>query len=214
MKKMATNNCDNFGNPINVANGGTGLTTRTAHSIQIGNGTSSPTQLTVGATGTVLIGNTGADPSFSATPTVTSITFGSGTALGTYTEGTWTPTLTGGTTTGTTTYTSQTGYYTQIGRMIIVIGTIVITAATGTGNVIIGGLPQTVSNSVASARNGSVYMNGSSWAWPVSSATLICRAIANTTHIQLVTGKSASSTSFVNMTNAALTLTFTQCYFM
>src|SRR6266478_2110572 len=46
----------------------------TNHSVQLGNASGSLSSLSVGATGTVLIGNTGADPSFSASPTVTSIT--------------------------------------------------------------------------------------------------------------------------------------------
>lgn len=49
-----------------VANGGTGLATLTAHALYVGNGTAAPTALPVGATNTVLHGNTGADPSFSA----------------------------------------------------------------------------------------------------------------------------------------------------
>ncbi len=57
-----------------VANGGTGLTTLTAHALYVGNGTSAPTALAVGATGTVLIGTTGADPSFSANPVITQLT--------------------------------------------------------------------------------------------------------------------------------------------
>lgn len=66
------------GTDVSVADGGTGLSTLTAHSIQVGNGASAPTQLDVGVTGTVLIGNTNADPSFSASPQVTSVTIGSG----------------------------------------------------------------------------------------------------------------------------------------
>lgn len=47
-----------------VAEGGTGLATLTAHSIQIGNGTSNITQLGVGTNGQVVVGSTGADPVF------------------------------------------------------------------------------------------------------------------------------------------------------
>lgn len=60
--------------PLNVAHGGTGDITLTNHGVLIGAGTAAITQLAAAATGTVLIGNTGADPSFSATPSVTSIT--------------------------------------------------------------------------------------------------------------------------------------------
>ncbi len=51
---------------IGVAHGGTALATLTAHALYAGNGTSAPTALAVGATNTVLLGNTGADPSFGA----------------------------------------------------------------------------------------------------------------------------------------------------
>ena len=51
---------------LTVPNGGTGLATLTAHAVYVGNGTSAPTAVSVGATNTVLHGNTGADPSFSA----------------------------------------------------------------------------------------------------------------------------------------------------
>jgi hypothetical protein len=49
-----------------VARGGWGLTTLTPHAVYVGAGTSVPTALGIGATNTVLHGNTGADPSFSA----------------------------------------------------------------------------------------------------------------------------------------------------
>lgn len=49
-----------------VANGGTGQTTLTAHGVLLGNGTSGVAATAVGATNTVLHGNTGADPSYSA----------------------------------------------------------------------------------------------------------------------------------------------------
>jgi hypothetical protein len=56
------------GSAITAALSGT-----TNHAIQLGNGTGSLSSLGVGATGTVLTGVTGADPAFSATPTVTTI---------------------------------------------------------------------------------------------------------------------------------------------
>ncbi len=51
---------------VTVGQGGTGLSTLTAHALYVGNGASAPTALAVGATNTVLHGNTGADPSYSA----------------------------------------------------------------------------------------------------------------------------------------------------
>lgn len=48
--------------------------TYTAHGVLVGEGTSSIVALAVGATGTVLAGSTGADPAFTASPSVTSLT--------------------------------------------------------------------------------------------------------------------------------------------
>lgn len=64
------------------------------------------------------------------------LSFDSGTNnMRTYLEGsTYTPTLVGATTAGTTTYTTQAGFYTQIGKMIFVDATVVISNSTGTGN--------------------------------------------------------------------------------
>jgi len=59
-----------------VANGGTSLTTLTAHALYVGNGASAPTALAVGGTGTVLTGVTGANPAWSNAPALTSLTVG------------------------------------------------------------------------------------------------------------------------------------------
>ncbi len=73
--------------PQPVVEGGTGRSTLTNHGLLIGAGTTGITQSSVGATGTVLIGNSAADPTFTATPVVTSINFG-GSTLSTYTAST------------------------------------------------------------------------------------------------------------------------------
>jgi hypothetical protein len=84
--------------PVIVARGGTGLATQTAHAVYVGNGTSPPTALAVGATGTVLAGATGADPAFTASPsgltsvTSTSFVTSSATLGTTYTTNTIVPT--------------------------------------------------------------------------------------------------------------------------
>lgn len=64
----------NTANPWAVNEGGSGTNTLTSNGVVIGNGTSAVTVTAEGATGTVLIGNTGADPSFSASPSLTAIT--------------------------------------------------------------------------------------------------------------------------------------------
>ncbi len=60
---------------LGVAQGGTGDTTLTAHAVLVGEGTSPVAQIGPGATGQILMGNTGADPSFSTAsyPSTTSI---------------------------------------------------------------------------------------------------------------------------------------------
>ena len=62
-----------------------------------------------------------------------------------YAADTYTPTYLGGSTPGTTTYTTQYGEWTRIGRLIFVMGRLVWTAATGTGNAQIS-LPITIVN--------------------------------------------------------------------
>ncbi len=61
---MATINAIGSSKPIEVSFGGTGLATLTAHSVQVGTGTSAITQIGVGTNGQVLIGATTADPAF------------------------------------------------------------------------------------------------------------------------------------------------------
>ena len=61
---MATINVINSSDPIEVAAGGTGLSTLTDNGILIGSGTDTITPLTVGLNGQVLVGSTGADPVF------------------------------------------------------------------------------------------------------------------------------------------------------
>lgn len=64
------------------------------------------------------------------------------------TSGTFTPTISGLTTSGVQTYTTQIGMYTRIGNIIFIIIEIVLASATGTGIVVINGLPFTVNSMV------------------------------------------------------------------
>jgi len=60
-----------------------------------------------------------------------------------YEEGTFTPRIDGTTTAGAGTYTTQLGTYTKIGRTVHATGWLVWTAHTGTGNMVVEGLPFT-----------------------------------------------------------------------
>lgn len=110
------------------------------------------------ANSAVLATNSSGVPSITATPTVTSITLGSGTALANYVQGTWTPAITfGGAAVGVT-YTQQTGQYTRIGNLVFISCNLTLSAAgSSTGAVVITGLPVTVaasSNQYGMAING------------------------------------------------------------
>lgn len=68
-----------IGFPVNVADGGTGLTTITDHGVMVGSGTSAVTPLAVGTNGQVLVGSTGADPVFATLASSnSSITYATG----------------------------------------------------------------------------------------------------------------------------------------
>ena len=64
---MATNNAINTGKPIEVSNGGTGVSSLTNNGVVIGQGSSSLTTTAVGAADTVLVGN-GGSPTFTTVP--------------------------------------------------------------------------------------------------------------------------------------------------
>ena len=73
------------------------------------------------------------------------VTGGTGTATGNvlndYEEGTFTPTIVGQTTAGLGVYSNQVGKYTKVGNLVTVEFLLAWTAHTGTGNMLIGGLP-------------------------------------------------------------------------
>ncbi len=128
---------------LSVPEGGTGVQTITNHGIILGQGTSPIVATAVGATGTVLTG-TGVDPAFSATPSVTSITIASGTALGNFVETTWTPVLTLTNPGSSSIAQTPVARYTRIGNSVFFnfrIPTGAFSLGSGSGNVIITGLP-------------------------------------------------------------------------
>ncbi len=121
----------------------------TQHGVVVAGASNALTTTAVGATGTVLIGNTGADPTYSATPAVTSITLSGGSALANYVAPTaWTPVLNfGGGTTGIT-YSTQSGLYSRIGNIVYFSCQVTLSnKGSSTGNAQITGLPLTISSS-------------------------------------------------------------------
>lgn len=77
-------------------------------------------------------------------------------ALDDYEEGTFTPVITGGTSGGTGTYSLQQGTYTKIGNRVFIQIAITWTAHTGTGDMLITGLPFTCAGGTALAISNSL----------------------------------------------------------
>lgn len=118
---------------------------------------------------------------------------------------TFTPTLTGGGAAGTTTYTTQAGYYSVLGDIVILRFAIVITAATGTGDARIGGLPFAINASTGNVV-GSCFTSGASWNWPAGTTSISLSGVAGNSYLTAVCSGTATAGSALQMTNAALTL--------
>jgi hypothetical protein len=124
--------------------------------------------------------------------------------------GTWTPTIVG-TVAGTTTYTVQAGMYTLVGNIVYVEATITITAATGTGTAIVGGLPFTIKNIANYLPIGTCQVSSATWAWPASNTTTFFRGIPNSTTANIGTSGSANVGN-IQMTNGAATFVISMWY--
>ena len=186
--------------PIPIVEGGTGAQTLTQNGILFGNATSAIGATAAGTTGQCLMGTTSANPSFTGSPsfsgTVTAgtgvivtsggLTLASGSALSAFVDWTsWTPTLTGRTTAGTTTYSFQNGYYCRIGNMVTIQFSVQYTAATGTGDLLLGGLPITIHGLDMS--EGSVIINTQTW--PAGRTNIVvCGQVYLTTAIFICSG--------------------------
>ncbi len=98
--------------------------------------------LRINSSGTVVLsgGDTSANGTGITFPATQSASSNANT-LDDYEEGTFTPTAFGASTAGTTTYSSRSGAYTKIGNQVTVWIYVGVTGMTGTGNLIIGGLP-------------------------------------------------------------------------
>lgn len=125
------------------------------------------------------------------------------------TTGTWTPTVTGQTTAGTTTYSTQTGNYVRVGNVVTLTCTIVYSAATGTGNLTIGGLPFTVGTGFPT---GAVYFDSAGTVWPIG-RTNICVTAANaSTAATISCSGTGVAVSIMQMANTATSIIFGLTY--
>lgn len=71
-------------------------------------------------------------------------------ALNDYEEGNWTPVIAGSTVAGTGTYTAQLGTYVKVGKLVFISCTLVWTAHTGTGSMLVTGMPFAASSTKVS----------------------------------------------------------------
>jgi hypothetical protein len=71
---------------------------------------------------------------------------GAANLLDDYEEGTWTPVVQGATSAGSGSYSYQAGNYTKVGNLVVAVGRVTYTDHTGTGNMQLGGLPFTATN--------------------------------------------------------------------
>lgn len=159
-----------------------------------------------------LLSSDGTNWTATATPSVTSITLGGGTALSNYAEGTFTPTLVGQSTAGSTTYTAQQGYYTRIGNLVTIQGRMAITAATGTGAVNLTSFPFTIKNQTNGNANGTMLFGSATWTWPALTTTIQTSGNINTTTANVTTfGNGVNGTDLL-MQNQAVTCRYTMSY--
>lgn len=188
------------------------VSTVTQHGVVVGASSNGLSTISVGSTGSVLTGVTGSDPIFSGTPSVTSISFDSGTNnLANYiAQSTFTPTLTGATTGGSTTYTAQVGYYSRIGNTVFFHLIVAYSAATGTGNMVLGGFPLTIKNQSTYQPIWVTRMDGVTL--PASSVELVCEGIANSTTANFVANTAAGSAANVQMINASVSISVSGFY--
>lgn len=153
-------------------------------------------------------------PSISTTPTVTSITFGTGNALNTYVEGTWTPALNFGAATTGITYGSQAGNYTRIGRAVFVQYSITLTSkGSATGNATLEGLPYTSLNS-ANSGNHSVIGNWTSITLDAGFTIITGQINANSTHLTInENGSNKTNTTLTNTNFANTSVLSGSCFY-
>ena len=126
----------------------------------------------------------------------------------------FTPTLTGAGTAGTTTYTTQQGYYQRFGNLIVVYVWIAISAATGTGDVLIGGLPFTIKSRTNGNLLGPMRLSASNTlVWPTNTQQPIIYGLNNTTTCKILgIGSSATSGALFQLASASISLRFELMY--
>lgn len=114
----------------------------------------------------------------------------------------FTPTISGSTVAGAGTYTTQLGRYTQIGKMVFIQVNITWTAHTGTGNMLLTGLPFTVRNQASYVPIAAV-VNLISAPYPAGTVSIVGQFTLNTTQMALLASRSNNTNLNVAIDAAA-----------
>ena len=117
-----------------------------------------------------------------------------------YEVGTFTPTLTGASSAGTITYVDRKATYMRVGKRVLVDMLMSVTNMTGSGDVVLGGLPFNVKTGTAAY--GTAILSGS-WPWPASRTQVQAQIIPNTVTIKINCLGSAQSNAFLQCFNTA-----------
>ena len=143
---------------------------------------------------------------------VGSVSFDGGTNnLSTFTDWTaFTPTVLGGTVAGVTVYGTRLGQWMRIGNQVTVQISILTVSATGTGNLSIGNLPFTVSNTIVINPQGAAVLNVI--AWPAGTTNIAVEGVLGTTTAFISASGTAAAAAAVQLANAAFSLRATLIY--
>lgn len=159
----------------------------TNHGVILGQGNSAFVATAVGATHSVFVGSTGANPSFSTTSTsyFTGVSFDSGTStLNAYKDlENFTPTISGSAGGPDITYTAQSGTWSRIGSIVVAQLSVSWSATTYTGDVIVGGFPYNFGGGQARAPTCSVRV--STMTWPVGATYFIGQGLDATKTLKI-----------------------------
>ena len=122
----------------------------------------------------------------------------------------FTPTIFGASTAGTTTYSLQNGQWMRIGNLAVVQFTISVTAATGTGNLTVGNLPFTISNTISINPQCAAGVYGLTW--PGGTTQIVATGSSGTTNCIMNGVGSGSAGATLQMANASFTIAATLTY--
>lgn len=111
--------------------------------------------------------------------------------------GSWTPVIAGATTAGVGTYTLRVGSYTRIANLLFFTGTVTWTAHTGTGNMLLTGLPFTSRNTANVSYDAQTDLTDITL--PAATVQIMGEIAPNTTQITLDATRSNNTNTPVQM---------------